>query len=756
MKRNRLLLIVFFLAVIALSSVATAEGALTWSRIGKGGLAGSFNNVQPSVVSSCEFKGHLYFGTGGFWERGGQVWRYDGKSLVLVHKPKPGTYYLNSAHFLAVLGDYLYAGLNSNHSTCELWRTKGGGAAPYAWTKVSGAANLEKGGIYRLTSMTAAKGALYLGAYGSGGGLVWKYDGSAWSQIVGQGSGGTPTGPGFGSQKNSSVSSLAASASGDLYAGTENYYGAEVWRMSGSTWAKVNKPGFGTAKNSRVSFLTFFNKSLCAGTYNYEKGCQVWRFVGPGPSNWKAVGLNGLGDPKNRDASAAAVFGNPGQLHILTYNYNKGAQVLRTNGKKWEKANTPGFGLGEQNYDGASLAVFGGKLYAGLGSDFGGRVYATGGGSKLPFAWSQVGDTGFSRNGNEGVTAAAFYGGKLYVGTESQLGCEIWRYESRGWTRVATAGFGNPYNSEVLSMAVTNLGLHVGTQNGITGAEVWRFNGKAWSLANTGGFGDEDTTEASAMFVQGGKLYVGTSSYEKKGQVWRCDGPGPGQWTQVNTNGFGVSHTVEVSSLTSFNNKLYAGTYDSNDPCRVWRFDGPGPSQWTPVSEEGFGDTGNHYVQQLAVYKGSLYAGVWNAKMTGCEIWRYSGSGTSWTKVNQSGFGTKDNNTPESMIVFGNLLYVATANGASGGQVWAYDGSSWTKDGKNGLGTAFNWAIHALVSDGHNLYAGTGNGWNGGEVWTTGAGSDSPLIRRESPFSAGAGPGRAAPKKILEIDKKTR
>jgi len=748
-RHRKALIVLVFVAPILLGSAVFAS-TLTWNRIGKGGLDGPYNYLQSSPEVTCLFKGKLYFGTGGGWSWGGQIWRYDGHEWVVVHKPKPGNPHISGVTTLAVLGDYLYAGMSLNNATCEVWRTDGTGKPPYRWTKISAAANVSQQYTYSVNSMAVVNGYLYCGTWNSFKGCqVWKYSGSSWTQVVGQGPAGSPTGPGFGNKENYAALSMTSSAGGELYVGTARYSGGEVWRLNKAGWAKLNKPGFGTSKNYYINVLIFFNNSLYAGTRNDDKGCQVWKYVGPSPSNWKAIGLNGMGDPNNKSVQSAAVFGNPGYLYFITENRESGGetengesgcQVLRTNGKKWEKANTYGFGQGSVNAYGRTVSVFDGKLYAGLGSEFGARIYATSGGAKLPFAWSQVNDNGFSKNDNEEILSSAFYGGKLYIGTFNGLGCEVWRYEGNGWTQIASGGFGDPYNDRAMSMAVTNLGLHVGTRNGKTGTEIWRYNGSKWTQANKDGFGDASSAKAGAMFVNFGKLYVGTQSYDTKGKVWRCDGPGVSQWTKVNNNGFGVSHTVGVSCFAVFNNKLYAGTYDSNDPCRVWRYDGPGAGDWTAVSEDGFGVKSNHCVHQLAVYKGALYAGVWNAMMTGCEVWRYSGSGTGWSKVNASGFGTKDNNSPMSMVVFSNLLYVGTSNSASGGQIWAYDGSVWSKENKNGFGTSNNWSVNTLLNDGKNLYGGTANDETGCEVWTTGAGNSSPLVWRMSPFRV---PGRA-------------
>ncbi len=749
-KHGKALLASLFVAAI-LTAAAFADEALTWSRIGKGGLDGPYNYLQYGLNAPCVFKGALYVGTGGGMSFGGQIWRYDGHEWVMVHKPKPGHTRIDAVTTLAVLGDYLYGGMSVNDGTCEVWRTDGTGKPPYRWTKISAPANISQQYTYMVSSMTVVNGYLYCGTWNNVKACqVWKYSGSAWTQVVGQGPSGSPTGPGFGNKNNYVARSMTSSASGDLYVGTGNSGGGEVWRLTSSGWTKLNKPGFGASKNSYISVLIFFKNSLYAGTQNYTKGAQVWKYLGPGPANWKAIGLNGMGDANNYNIGAAAVFGNPGWLYIITANYENGCQVLRTNGTKWEKANANGFGEGKTNGDGGALAVFDGKLYAGLNGDFGSRVYATAGGAKVPFAWTLTNDSGFSLNDNERIGCSAFFGGKLYVGTYNGLGCEIWRYEGNAWTQVVSGGFGDPNNYEAESMAVADGYLYVGTGNWLTGAEVWRYDGSKWTQANKDGFGDATSGEAAAMIVHQDKLYVGTQSYNTKAKVWRCDGLKTTQWTKVNTNGFGMATTVGAISFAVLNNKLYAGTYDMNDPCHAWRYDGPGPSNWTLVSAEGFGNKANHGVDALAVYKDALYASVYSADQTGCQIWRYSGNGTSWSRVNVSGFGKANNGMADAMIVFKNLLYVGTWNGVNGGEIWSYDGGVWSQANKSGFGTNNNYGVLTLAGDGADLYAGTVNDMTGGEVWTTGAGSDSPLILRANPFPSFPKAHRKYPKEAYQ------
>ncbi|MCJ7587289.1 MAG: hypothetical protein MUQ00_05220 [Candidatus Aminicenantes bacterium] len=148
----------------------------------------------------------------------------------------------------------------------------------------------------------------------------------------------------------------------------------------------------------------------------------------------------------------------------------------------------------------------------------------TSGGSKPPFAWSQVNDNGFSKNDNEEVLSSAFYGGKLYIGTFNGLGCEVWRYEGNGWTQVASGGFGDSYNSDALSMAVAD-----------------------------------------------GYLYVGTNDSNDPCRVWRYDGPGPGDWTAVSEDGFGVKTNHRVHQLEVYKGALYAGAWNAQmTGCEVW------------------------------------------------------------------------------------------------------------------------------------------------------------------------------------------
>ncbi len=721
----------FLLGAVLVTGATALE---TWQRISKGGFAAGYNPFQYAPNTLCVFKGKLYTATGGEWgPGGGQVWQYDGSRWTVVMKPDPAaTPRIMALTALAALGDHLYAAAYTNGGTCEVLRTRGTGAAPYAWAKVSGPNNLGLKGTYFIPAMISAGGSLYAGTSSSQGGRIWRFDGKTWTQIIGQGPSSSPTGPGFGTKENSVIASLALSPSGELLAGTYRYKGGEVWREASSGWVRMNVPGFGNKKgNFTVSVLAYLGSVLYAMTENSQSGCQVLKYLGPGPEDWKSVHIGGFGDPKNDLIWSATVFGSPARLYLNVHNYETGVRIIRTDGKTWQAVSAPGFGRGDRLPISGGLAVHQGLLYAGAGGDAGTSVYATPGGSKVPFVWKLKNEPGFSTNNNFMAGAAAFFRGALYVGTYSARGCEVWRRASGAWKRVATGGFGDADNYAVVSMAADGSFLYAGTYNWQRGCAVWRYDGTAWTKVSKNGFGDSRTSEASSMIVFGGSLIVGTSSYDTLGKVWRFDGPGPANWTKLNVNGFGVSHTAGVVALAVFNDQLYAGTYDTNDPCRVWRYDGPGPADWTAVSLEGVSEKSVHGVYQLAVYKGGLYAGLWNAKMSGAEIWKYSGSGLAWTRASKNGFGDSKNLISASMLVHNGLLYVGTSNSRTGGEIWAYDGHDWTQVNKNGFDITFNGRISALASDGTSLFAGTENDEKGCEVWTNGPAGGAAVEERD-------------------------
>ncbi len=642
MKRltsTSLLVLLFASSVLAAPFLFTQDASAdAWRRDAAAGFAGSYNKLQSGVTCSAVLNGHLYVGTsGGDFGTACQVWRYDGSSWRQANRNSFGDDDNRAIRCMAVFGGYLYAGTYAA-SGCQVWRTDGTGGPPCHWTKVSSPADVGGAMNYSATAMAATPTRLYVGT-ATAGGLgceVWRYDGAAWAISVGPGS---PRPRGFGNNKNSEVSAMAVSPTGEVYTGThkQESEGCDVWRGSGTTWTRANTNGFGDADNLEVSSLCFNGATAIAGTYNDKTGAAVFQYTGPPGTAWTKRNANGFGDANNLEAAGALVFG--ARLYMSTYNYVSGARVYRyESSSTWTAVSPAGFGEGSGVYDSRTLCSFGGSLFAGTDGRFGCGVMKASGFASTPYAWAHTGKPGFTSNANSGTISSAVFNGEIYFGTTSEKGCEVWKKAPSGWARVAKNGFGDRHNSDASCMASVGGHLYVGTNND-SGCQVWKYDGTTWKRVNSDGFGRPSTREALSMAGFNGKLYVGTSDYNMPyGRLMRFDGPGAGNWTQVNKNGFGSSKHVGVMSLAVLGGKLYAGTFSSNDPCAVFRWDGSSPSDWKQVSNPGFGRAETSSASYLTAYRGKLYCASFNRTMHGAEVWRYSGSGTSWKQVNADGF----------------------------------------------------------------------------------------------------------------------
>lgn len=126
---------------------------------------------------------------------------------------------------------------------------------------------------------------------------------------------------GFGDSSNNEVRSLAAYG-GNLYAGTYNPNGAEVWQYEGSNWTQVANEGIGDADNLEIYSLAVYGSNLYAGTQNTANGSQVWKYNG---STWSSINTDGFGDANNTYVYSQAVYGN--NLYAGTRNDSTGAEV---------------------------------------------------------------------------------------------------------------------------------------------------------------------------------------------------------------------------------------------------------------------------------------------------------------------------------------------------------------------------------------------------------------------------------------------
>jgi hypothetical protein len=387
------------MALLMFAGVAQAEDF-------KQDATGGFGNANnDNALSMVEYDGRLYVGSGSLLASC-EVWSYDGVTWSSLVGNTPGS--LLPAGFgspnnsfawsMAVYGGELVVG-TGNINGCEVWSYNG-----VLWTQLAGGlpGSPIGPGFGSATNpdayaMAVYDGNLYVGTRnGFTGCEVWSFNGTSWTQVVGQSPPGTPgTGPGFGNAANESIESLAAFGS-DLYAGTRNLNGCEVWDFNGSTWTQlvgtqpgaISGSGFGNAANISCKSLAAYAGELYAGTDNGFAGCEVWslgvtgwtQVVGQSPPGTPGTGP-GFGDAANLTAQTLIVFS--GHLYAGTRYGGGGCEVWRYDGSSW--------------------------------------VMLVGGAGATPNS------AGFGNANNDTAWSAAVYDLGLYWGTLNTVsGCEVW------------------------------------------------------------------------------------------------------------------------------------------------------------------------------------------------------------------------------------------------------------------------------------------------------------------------------------------
>ncbi len=187
-----------------------------------------------------------------------------------------------------------------------------------------------------------------------------------------------------------------------------------------------------------------------------------------------------------------------------TFDIYRSADIGQTN-MTWEKVVSEGFG-DPQNHVLGYMGVFKNKLIAITGNTYNGlfgdtsqylrgiQVWESQTGDWG--TWKQVNEDGFgTKVGNVGANcefgAATEYYGYFYVGTQSQFGAEIWRYDgsgmTTGWTNVTppTLGMPTPQGAgRVMDMAVFNDLLYVA--EGYPTANLDSYDGTTWTVVEKG------------------------------------------------------------------------------------------------------------------------------------------------------------------------------------------------------------------------------------------------------------------------------
>ncbi len=115
-------------------------------------------------------------------------------------------------------------------------------------------------------------------------------------------------------------------------------------------------------------------------------------------------------------------------------------------------------------------------------------------------------------------------------------------------------GFGDDYNADVMSVAIFDGALYVGTLNFVDGAEIWRTrDGTTWECVAPYGFGHLNLYQWRLIAYQD-KIIAGTMNPLFGGELWASDTGNLGTWRQINLNGMDLSYTIPLNVGLLFNN----------------------------------------------------------------------------------------------------------------------------------------------------------------------------------------------------------
>jgi hypothetical protein len=537
----------------------------TWTQIGGDALNSGWAAATYEIGISLRWFGtDLYAGLG-TTAGDAEVYRWNGTAWTKIGGDTVNSSW-DSASFEGVYsftddGTNLYAGLGASAGDNEVWRWNG-----TAWTKIGGD-GLNSGFTNTHTfvnSLLYTSGTLYAGLVGTANNSeVWTFNGTSWTRI-----GGGFINKSWGYFNIQNVESMVVS--GDyLYAGMGNTVAgnAQVWRFDGSDWTIVGGQGVNSSwaagTYEDVMSLASFGGDLYAGLGTTANDAEVWRFNG---TTWTQVGgdsLNSSWPAGYEEVYALTTFG--GQLYAGLGNSANDAEVWRWNGTAWTKVGGDSLNSGwTTNFERVSaLGVYNGALYAGLGaSTTDAEVWRWNG-----TAWAKVGGDGLSSSWNtnyEQVESIMAYNDKLYVGLgNSTADAEVWEYNGTSWTQTGGDGIASSWvdgqYEQLKSLVVYNGQLYAGLGNSAGDGEVWVLNGGTWEKTAGGTVNSSwaaNTIEMVYSFaVYKGKLYTGVgNTANADAQVWSYGNNGFLESTTVgqDTNWHHLAATYDGTTMKLF------------------------------------------------------------------------------------------------------------------------------------------------------------------------------------------------------------
>ncbi len=693
----------------------------TWTQIGGDGKNSSWSDQTFENVLSLAANGNTLYAGLGSSAGDAEVWSCD-TSTGCSSWTKIGGDGINSSWVvntyeevtsMVVMGSNLYAGIGSSANDAEVWRWNGS-----AWTKVGGD-SLASGWTtnYEIVPSLATDGTNIYAGLGltAGDAEVWRCGNCgttpAWTKI-----GGDAVNSSWADVTYETVQSLRWLGS-DLYAGIGlSTTDAEVWRYNGTAWTQIGGDGLNSSWNTNyegVYALTDDGTNVYAGLGNTAGDNEVWRYNG---TAWTQIGGDGLNSGfTNTHTIVQSLLYTGSTLYAGLTAAGNNAEIWTYNGTSWTRM---GGGYVNKSWgffnlqDVESMTVSGDYLYAGLGNTVAGnaQVWRFDGTS-----WALVGGQGINSswavNTFENVLSMTSYGGNLYVGLGTTAGdAEVWRYNGTAWTQIGgdslNSGWAAGYE-EVYSLATFGGNLYAGLGNTAGDAEVWRWNGTAWtkiggdSLNSGWAAGFE---RVSSMTVFGGQLHVGLGASATDAEVWRWGGA---TWTKIGGDGLNSSwNTVyeQVESLQAYNGKLYAGLGNTTADAEIWEWNG---TAWSQIGGDAIGgswiDGQYEQAKGLSVYNGGLYAGLANTASDG-EVWQYDNG--AWTQIGgdamNGSWAVNATETVRAMTTYRGKLYAGLGDSANvDAAIWSYGNNGFLQSATVGQNTS--WHHLAATYDGGTM-----------------------------------------------------
>lgn len=430
----------------------------SWTGLSVGGGNTTTSWTSGTVGAMVWANSKLYAAPSSTTSYGSGVYEYNGSSWNLI-----GGWFVNEswggADITRILSSTthngkLYYGLGLATNNAQVYEYDGNTARRIGGSGLDGSwPAWAYEGVY---SMASYKGNLYVGL-GSGGGdaEVWRWDGSTWTKIGGDG---------VGSSWNSSESAVLSMAvfNGNLYIGLgSGAYQGDIWQYNGSSWTlaagdpastiggQVN--GSWNVNPRGVETMTVYNGQLCAGLGGSGAWGEVWCWSGSG--NWTKIGggnsvsVNGSW---SSSASVLAIATYRDKLYAAIQTSGQAASIWEWDGSTWTQV--AGADLNSSWSDGTyswvrTMAVYNGYLYAGTGYSGGsnptGDVWRWDGST-----WTQSGGDGIANSwsvaeNREEVGNLITYKGKLYAGTgySGNVDALIYSFGDNAYTESATSSF---------------------------------------------------------------------------------------------------------------------------------------------------------------------------------------------------------------------------------------------------------------------------------------------------------------------------